>query len=213
RCIVFRRSAPSSFPADRGTTDAGSGRAGRPGADRPDPRAFPVTRLSLLTLSAGLVAAAHTPAADRKPNVLFIFADDQSYKTVGCYPESWPWVKTPHIDALARGGVRFHGAYLGAWCMPSRASLLTGHHPHGVRSMRMDGPYPGSTYDPAQCPFWPALFRAGGYHTAQIGKWHTGTDTGYGRDWDHQIVWNRPKHPDNAGAYYERQLLAFNGVE
>jgi len=58
----------------------------------------------------------------KRPNVLFIFADDQSYKTVGCYPESWPWVKTPNVDALAKSGVRFHGAYLGGWCMPSRAA-------------------------------------------------------------------------------------------
>ncbi len=159
-----------------------------------------------------LAAAAEAPAKTR-PNILFIFADDQSYKTVGCYPEAWPWVKTPNIDALARAGVRFHGAYLGGWCMPSRASILTGHHPHGIQSMRMEGPYPGSTYDPKQCPFWPALFRSQGYHTAQIGKWHTGTDAGYGRDWDYQIVWNRPKHPSNAGAYYEREILAFNGAE
>lgn len=153
-------------------------------------------------------------AADAKrPNILFIFADDQSYKTVGCYPESWPWVKTPNIDALAKSGVRFHSAYLGAWCMPSRASLLTGHQPHGIQSMRMEGKYPASTYDPKQCPFWPARFRAGGYHTAQIGKWHTGTDAGFGRDWDYQIVWNRPKHPENAGAYYEKQILAINGEE
>jgi arylsulfatase A-like enzyme len=149
----------------------------------------------------------------KRPNILVIFADDQSYKTVGCYPEAWPWVKTPHIDALARSGVRFHGAYLGGWCMPSRASMLTGKHPHGIQSMRMEGPYPGSTYDPRQCPFWPALFRSKGYHTAHLGKWHTGTDAGFGRDWDYQIVWNRPKHPTNAGAYYERQLLAFNGEE
>jgi arylsulfatase A-like enzyme len=122
-------------------------------------------------------------------------------------------VKTPNIDALAKAGVRFHGAYLGGWCMPSRASILTGRQPHGIQSMRMEGPYPGSTYDPKQCPFWPALFRQNGYHTAQIGKWHTGTDAGFGRDWDYQIVWNRPKHPDNAGAYYEKQLLAVNGEE
>ena len=91
--------------------------------------------------------------------------------------------------------------------------MLTGRHPHGIQSMRMEGPYPGSTYDPKQCPFWPALFRKNGYHTAQIGKWHTGTDAGFGRDWDYQIVWNRPKHPENAGAYYEQQILAFNGEE
>jgi arylsulfatase A-like enzyme len=79
--------------------------------------------------------------------------------------------------------------------------------------MRMEGPYPASTYDPKQCPFWPALFRTRGYHTAHIGKWHTGIDAGFGRDWDYQIVWNRPKHPENAGAYYETQILAINGEE
>lgn len=75
----------------------------------------------------------------QQPNILFIFADDESYQTVGCYPESWPWVKTPNIDHLAATGIRFHAAYLGAWCMPSRATLLTGRQPHGIRSMRMEG--------------------------------------------------------------------------
>ena len=56
----------------------------------------------------------------------------------------------------------------------------------------MAGVYPGSKYDPEKCPFWPREFRRQGYQTAQIGKWHTGTDSGYGRDWDYQIVWNRP---------------------
>jgi arylsulfatase A-like enzyme len=97
--------------------------------------------------------------------------------------------------------------------MPSRATLLTGHLPHAIESMSMEGTYPGSTYDPARCPFWPAVFRRHGYQTAQIGKWHTGTDTGYGRDWDYQIVWNRPKFPKNAGNYYEDQILTFNGVD
>lgn len=170
-------------------------------------------RVSIVLAAALLIANSLWAEPARRPNILFIYADDQSYKTVGCYPEAWPWVKTPNIDRLAKTGVRFHGAYLGAWCMPSRASLLTGQHPHSIRSMRMEGPYPGSTYDPQQCPFWPAVFRASGYHTAQIGKWHTGVDTGFGRDWDYQIVWNRPKYPDNAGAYYEKQRLAFNGEE
>ncbi len=160
------------------------------------------------------IASFASPAfAAKPPNILFILADDQSYKTVGCYPESWPWVKTPNIDALAAGGVRFHGAYLGSWCMPSRATLLTGRLPHGIESMRMEGPYPASTYDPLQCPFWPKVFRERGYQTAHIGKWHTGDHAGWGRDWDYQIVWNRPRHPENAGAYYEKQILAINGVE
>ena len=160
-----------------------------------------------------LSIVARADAAEQRPNILFIFSDDQSTRTVGCYPGSWPWVKTPHLDALAAQGVRFAHAYMGSWCMPSRASLLTGLHPHAVESMRMEGKYPGSVYDPARCRFWPSVFRAHGYQTAQIGKWHTGTDAGFGRDWDYQIVWNRPKNPDNAGDYYREQIVEWNGVE
>ncbi len=162
---------------------------------------------------AGGQEAAQPAAKPKRPNVLLIYADDQSYKTVGCYPGSFPWVKTPHIDRLAATGIRFHHCYIGSWCMPSRATMLTGRLPHGIESMRMEGKYPNATYDPQLAPFWPKVFRENGYHTAQIGKWHTGNDAGFGRDWDYQIVWNRPKHPDNAGNYYEDQLLAFNGEE
>ncbi|MFK8114236.1 MAG: sulfatase-like hydrolase/transferase [Rubripirellula sp.] len=151
-------------------------------------------------------------AADR-PNILFIYTDDHSHRTISCYPESYSFAKTPNIDQLASDGVRFKYAYIGTWCMPSRASLLTGHYQHGIQSMRMEGKYPGSTYDPEQCPFWPSVFRKNGYQTAHIGKWHTGTDSGHGRDWDHQIVWNRPLHPDNAGNYYYNQLIERDGGE
>jgi arylsulfatase A-like enzyme len=153
-----------------------------------------------------------TDAAER-PNILFIYTDDQSHRTVSCYPEAFDWVKTPHIDSLAKQGVRFSRAYIGAWCMPSRATMLTGHHQHGIESMRMEGTYPGSAYDPEKCPFWPKVFRQNGYATAHIGKWHTGVDAGFGRDWDYQIVWNRPEHPDNAPNYYYDQLTSFNGGE
>lgn len=148
-----------------------------------------------------------------RPNILLIYTDDHSYRTVSCYPEAYDWVKTPNIDALARSGMRFTHAYIGTWCMPSRATLLTGHHQFGVESMRMVGKYPGSQYDADKCPFWPSVFRAHGYQTAQIGKWHTGTDTGFGRDWDYQVVWNRPRHVENAGNYYDRQLIEINGGE
>ncbi len=156
----------------------------------------------------------HAADADEtRPNILFIYTDDHSHRTVSCYPESFPWVRTPNIDALAERGVRFTHAYIGTWCMASRATLLTGHHPYGVESMRMVGQYPGSTYDPNQCPFWPQVFRKHGYVTAHIGKWHTGTDTGFARDWDYQIVWNRPKFPENSQKYYHNQLITFNGGE
>lgn len=173
------------------------------------------SRLGSLVLFASLAISAH--AADlsvrKRPNILFIFADDQSYKTLSCYDGAPAWVKTPHIDRLAARGVRFERSYLGAWCMPSRASLLTGRLQHAVMTMTMAGTYPGSTYDPQQCRFMPAELRQHGYHTAQIGKWHTGTDTGFGRDWDYQIVWNRPGRPENAGNYYVDQILTFNGQD
>ncbi|MDP7277858.1 MAG: sulfatase-like hydrolase/transferase [Planctomycetaceae bacterium] len=158
-----------------------------------------------------LAPRAALKAAKDRPNILLIYTDDQSHRTVGCYPESYDFVRTPHIDALAKRGVRFTHAYIGTWCLPSRATLLTGHHPYGVKSLRMAGKYPGSTYDPKQCPFWPSVFRKNGYTTAQIGKWHTGTDTGFGRDWDYQVVWNRPRHVENSGNYFYDQLIEING--
>ncbi len=169
--------------------------------------------IAFVILTGALTDESQAASTPTPPNILLIYTDDQSYKTVGCYPESPRWVKTPNLDRLAATGVRFRGAYLGSWCLPSRAAILTGRQPHGWESMKMEGEYPGSSYDPRQCPFFPAVFRQRGYHTAQIGKWHTGVDAGWGRDWDYQVVWNRPKHPENAGAYYERQLLAINGVE
>src|SRR5690349_5541540 len=115
--------------------------------------------LPLVASAVALALGAPAPAADR-PNILFVYTDDQSHRTVSCYPEAFDWVKTPNIDRLASRGVRFASAYIGSWCMPSRATMLTGHHPHGVESMRSVGQYPGSAYDPARCPFWPKVFRA-----------------------------------------------------
>lgn len=149
--------------------------------------------------------------AAEKPNILFIYTDDHSYRTLSCYEGAESWAKTPNMDRLAARGVRFTHAYIGTWCMPSRTTMLTGQHQYGIATMRMKPPYPGATYDPTQCRFWPAVFRQNGYHTAQIGKWHAGNDAGFGRDWDHQIVWNRPRHPDNAPNYYHDQLLSIDG--
>ena len=178
------------------------------------PRASLVMAAICLTALA-TPACGPSPAEEEKfrPNILFIYTDDHSHRTVGSYPEAYQWVRTPNIDRLAKRGVQFSHAYIGTWCMPSRATLLTGHHSYGVESMRMEGQYPGSTYDPDQVRFWPRVFRENGYVTAQIGKWHTGTDTGAGRDWDHQIVWNRPGYPENAGNYYYDQLITTNGGE
>jgi arylsulfatase A-like enzyme len=172
-----------------------------------------MTRRDVLgTLSIGFATRAMAaPATPDRPNILFIYTDDHSHRTLSCYPEAYPWVRTPNIDRLASQGVRFTAAYNGAWCMPSRATLLTGHYQHGIESMRMEGPYPGCVYDAQKCPFWPKELRRHGYVTAQIGKWHTGTDTGFGRDWDYQLVWNRPKYTETSTHYYYDQPITYHG--
>ena len=170
-----------------------------------------VSALVLAVTGSDIGLANENTVVARQPNILFIYTDNQSYRTVSCYPGAYKFCKTPNIDALAKRGVRFTHAYIGTWCLPSRATLLTGHHPYGVKSLKMEGEYPGSTYDPKQCPFWPSVFRKNGYTTAQIGKWHTGTDTGFGRDWDYQVVWNRPRPSSRPGNYYKEQGIEENG--
>ena len=74
------------------------------------------------------------PPRPARPNILILFADDLGYGDVGF--NGHPTTRTPNIDALAAAGVRFEKAYIGSWCMPSRATMLTGHHQHGIESMR-----------------------------------------------------------------------------
>jgi N-acetylglucosamine-6-sulfatase len=115
-------------------------------------------------LLATLPVTAATPA---RPNVLFILCDDLRPDALGCYGSAH--VRTPHIDALAAGGVRFaNGFCTTSLCSPSRASILTGlyAHRHGVRD--------NFTELPAQLPHWPGQLRAAGYETAYLGKWHMG---------------------------------------
>jgi arylsulfatase A-like enzyme len=102
-----------------------------------------------------------------KPNVLFILCDDLRPAALGCYGSKH--VKTPHLDALAKGGVRFANAFCTtSLCSPSRASILTGVYAsrHGVRD--------NFTELPAALPHWPGRLREHGYATAYIGKWHMG---------------------------------------
>jgi len=171
---------------------------------------FTLIALAALALFTGTMASTVEAASKSQPNILFIYTDDQSHRTLSCYRDQGarPWVRTPNIDRLAAEGVRFTSAYGASWCTPSRACVLTGKLPHGIRGLKLTGILT-SEYDPDVCRFWPAELRKAGYHTAIIGKWHLGRDTGHGRDWDHSVIWNQA---DITGDWYNDQLLSIDGA-
>jgi arylsulfatase A-like enzyme len=123
--------------------------------------------LSLLSIRGTASAAATGEKTAQRPNVLFILCDDIRWNAMSC--AGHPSLKTPHIDRLAREGVRFENAFCTtSLCSPSRASILTGlyAHGHGVRD--------NFTELPASLPHWPRRLAEAGYETAYLGKWHMG---------------------------------------
>jgi arylsulfatase len=115
--------------------------------------------------------------ATRRTNVVLVLADDLGFSDLGCYGGE---IDTPHLDRLGRAGVRMSAFYNTARCSPSRASLLTGRHPHetGVGILNDDQRpwgYPGSL--DAGVPTVAEHFRRAGYATCLSGKWHLSSDT------------------------------------
>lgn len=163
--------------------------------------------LIVVALSGGL---RHLPAADPRPNILYIFTDDQSRRTVSAYEQAHDWVSTPHTDALADSGMRFTTCYTGASCQMARAMMMTGRLQHAIQGFDTSR-YPACDYDPQRQPFWPANFRRHGYRTACIGKWHLGEDVGHGRDWDYSVIWDRCGPKSNRHAYYDNTLVRYHG--
>jgi len=121
----------------------------------------------LPTLAAPLLAA---PA---KPNIILILADDMGFSDIGCYGSEIP---TPHIDALAKGGIRFTHFYNNARCCPTRSSLLSGLYAHqtSVGHMVDNGrELPGYRGDLSpNCLTIAEALKRGGYQTRMAGKWH-----------------------------------------
>lgn len=111
----------------------------------------------------------------RRPNVVFILADDLGWGDLGCYGSLHN--DTPVLDKLARDGIRFtHGYATSATCSPTRIGLYTGRYPGRLKAGLEE---PLGTRDaehgiPADHPTLPSLLRDAGYRTAMIGKWHCG---------------------------------------
>lgn len=111
---------------------------------------------------------------DRRPNIVFIMADDMGYGDPGCYNAD-SLVPTPHIDRLAGEGVRFTDSHApAAVCTPTRYGVLTGRYCWRTWLGRgIVGGYTGPLIEPHRATL-PGMLGARGYRTACVGKWHLG---------------------------------------
>jgi len=135
-------------------------------------------KLKLVNYSLSLAATAvlittvnSVRAADNKPNIVYILADDLGWKDVGFHGSD---IKTPNIDRLAATGARLEQFYAQPMCTPTRAALLTGRYPirYGLQTFVIPS---SGTYGLAMDEWLlPQALKEAGYKTAIIGKWHLG---------------------------------------
>lgn len=165
-------------------------------------------RLPFLLLAGCLLAAAACPA--KPANVVFILTDNQGAWTLGCYGN--PDIRTPHIDRLAAGGLRFNRALSSnPVCSPTRATFLTGLMPsqHGVHSFLdpkfMMGPEAYNTL--AEFRSLGEILHDAGYACGLSGKWHLGANLTPSEGFDFWIT-----KPDGSTREFYDQDIIENGA-
>src|SRR5260221_6610855 len=137
-----------------------------------------VATTALAASGAGAVDGA--PA--RRPNVLFILADDLGYGDLSCYGR--PDYQTPVLDRFAREGVKFTSNYAAApVCTPTRCAYITGRYPQRL-PVGLEEPLkkssPPNVGLPPEHPTIASLLKANGYDTSLVGKWHLGWKPEFG---------------------------------
>ena len=120
----------------------------------------------------------HPPLPEgKRPNVVVIVLDDVGFGQIGCYGAS---IDTPHMDALAAGGIRYSRFHTTSLCSPTRAALLTGrnHHSNGMGCIpELVQGYPGyHGVIPSENGMLSEILRSRGYNTSAVGKWHLTPD-------------------------------------
>ncbi len=142
-----------------------------------------MTRREFLGASAAAALPGYAATAAR-PNIVLIYGDDVGYGDLGCYGAKL--VKTPNMDRLAKGGIRFTDAHTtAATCTPSRYSLMTGEYAFRVAEARiLPGDAP-ALIQPGRVTL-ASMLKQSGYHTGVVGKWHLGLGNG-NVDWNQEI--------------------------
>ena len=126
--------------------------------------------VAALVCALALISATAARSAD-KPNIVVILADDLGNADLGYRGSK---IRTPNIDALAKGGVRLESYYGMQLCTPARAALMTGRYPMrtGLQTVVI---FPGHRYGlPTDETTLPQALKQAGYSTAMVGKWHLG---------------------------------------
>jgi len=138
---------------------------------------FILSLAATLLSAAQMLAAAPVPGTDgKKPNVIVILSDDVGYAEFGF--QGCKDIPTPHIDSIARNGVRFTQGYVAAtYCSPCRAGLMTGRYPTRFGHEFNEGGPMGQKNDfglPVEEKTIADRLKALGYATCAVGKWHLG---------------------------------------